>query len=173
MGVPLGVDGDVDEDDDGMGGRLNAGVDGGGVISPYSYSPGPQQMQQNLAQSQPSMSQVGSGASGLGNEALLAGLGGAAAGAAGGALAGGYMNEKRRSYAGQSQPQLQERDYASGAGPSSYNYGNNSSNNPPLTPSDASYPNTGSGSSSAGYYPGLRTHTRLLSDAVPRLVRAR
>ncbi|KAF8883913.1 hypothetical protein CPB84DRAFT_1827577 [Gymnopilus junonius] len=106
----------TDVDDDGMEGG-EWGVDGGGVISPYSYSPGPQQMQQNLAQSQPSMSQ------GVQLPVLL-------------------------------EPQLQERDYASGAGPSSYNYGNNSSNNPPLTPSDASYPNTGSGSSSAGYYPG-------------------
>ncbi|PPQ86158.1 hypothetical protein CVT26_000406, partial [Gymnopilus dilepis] len=164
----------LDEEDDGMGGRLAAGAEGGGIISPYSYQP-PSTTHSGQALMSQVPSSSGHGGHGGHNGALLAGLGGAAAGAA----AGGYLNEKRRSYPGQG-PVPGEYNPYHAPGPSNASASITSgshypaslsahghpplspeganANLPPVTPSDASYPHTattgtGSGSGSSGYYP--------------------
>ena len=142
--IELGNEGGLE--DDGMGGRLGAGPDTGGIISPYSYQP----TATTSSHGGPHMAEAALGAGVLG---------------AGAAAASTYPNEKRR------QNQYAPQQY--GSGPSAYSavpsttshYPNSGSEGGHYsTPSEAGYPPSGlqtsmhTGSSSgagagAGYYP--------------------
>ncbi|CAA7263979.1 unnamed protein product [Cyclocybe aegerita] len=115
---------DLEDEDDGMGGRLNTGVNGGGVISPYTYTPTPQ------------MSHVAS-----------APLVGTAAGVGAAAAAGAaYSNEKRHG----SQSQYSNGPSSASYYPPTSTDGHVPTS--PITSSEGGYPPT-SMTSSSGYYP--------------------
>ncbi|KAF9556215.1 hypothetical protein CPC08DRAFT_725904 [Agrocybe pediades] len=122
------------DDDDGVGGRLESGVVGGGVISPYSYNP-----QTNMSQVQPSNYSHASSGAPL--------MGAAAAGVAGGIGASAMRNRH-------SQSQYSQSNYGhSTSGGGSYYPGSIEGTHPPTSPSDASHAPWSAGSATGGAYP--------------------
>jgi hypothetical protein len=132
---------DVDEDDDGMGGRLNGGVGGGGIISPYPFT-APQEMTHSNISAAP----------------LMAGAAlGAGAGYAGGQYA--HSHSRRPSEGASSHYQSTMAGTGSGTGPSSHGHqafsdGGYSTGGPsPMSPTGTAGPQSSSEHSSSGYGP--------------------